>query len=117
MREIKFRVWDKDLEKFFYIFKITSNGELVMPSGFVSMDDTIELIQYTGLKDKNGKEIYEGDIIRTFRRVGRGYREMQLESVHYSAITAKWYPQYIANVEMAEVIGNIYENPKLLEQK
>ncbi len=42
---------------------------------------------------------------------------MQLESVHYSAITAKWYPMYISNVEMAEVIGNIYENPKLLEQK
>ena len=79
------------------------------------------LMQYTGLKDKNGKEIYEGDIIRGERlhyyNYLKGLQEAIIEWLHCGA----WYP--FANdddgmpypeSEECEIIGNIYENPELI---
>jgi len=77
------------------------------------------LMQYTGLKDKNGKEIYEGDIIKCFDGINRHvvYGEFSSDSGYYSHIgfyLAEAEEMYIAN-ENAFIIGNIYENPELLE--
>jgi len=64
-REIKFRAWheiNKNMHPPSSMFEITTNGQIYR-EGFNCTDDYI-LMQYTGLKDKNGKEIYEGDIYR-----------------------------------------------------
>lgn len=86
-------------------------------------------MQYTGLKDKNGKEIYEGDIIAEWEdgleKVERyqvkwhgedGYPAFDIEPNHFEETNAlSFYAQNGEGYEL-EVIGNIYENPELLQQ-
>lgn len=65
-REIKFRFWDKTNKEFTRRYSVTGMGELKHPDGqFVHGNESRNIIieQYTGLKDKNGKDIYEGDIL------------------------------------------------------
>jgi len=64
MREIKFRGWDKSIKKMIYP-KLWDNS---MPSNW---QHWYELMQFTGLKDKNEKEIYEGDIVRCEYGIGQ----------------------------------------------
>ena len=66
MREIKFRAWDKVLRVMVYDFRMSSKGKAIIPDTDFGNDNILEnliLLQFTGLKDKNGKEIFEGDII------------------------------------------------------
>ena len=119
MREIKFRAWWKDAELMADVVALR-DGEVtfhvpLMPNSLgqeyevQSLDEgQYELMQYTGLKDKNGKEIYEGDIIKY---AWRG-------SSDEVKIDPYWFHDWVEyGSEPLEVIGNIYENPELLKSK
>lgn len=135
MREIKFRAWDKKrckwLNLFAMYFKLEEDS-LVFSSieegqpqhhAFYKIE-SIELVQYTGLKDKKGKEIYEGDIVRC-RLHWMGENKEENFTVEYMKFSYKkvagFYPFYgtlnAYEVTPLRVIGNIYENPELLQVK
>lgn len=120
MKEIKFRAWDKELKFIQYNigiaklkyspFAVENIGWLVDPS-----DNKTALMQYTGLKDKNGREIYEGDILfceaenykgKVWFNRGGFMTDCEGFGNHFVAET---------NTEDLEIIGNIYENPDLLK--
>lgn len=136
-REIKFRAWDKKDKVMVDVAAINFG-----PSGFWSLiedaddaelqlADSYELMQYTGLHDKNGREIYESDILKVTGEDGESYvatvkwfGDEGYPAFDLEGIPETWF--YGANalatifqegVETCEVIGNIFENPELLEGK
>lgn len=140
MRPIKFRAWDKEKKEWYkptheaykgQLFELfvsfagslashTMNGmtdESVFP-------DCFELMQFTGLTDKNGKEIYEGDVVK--------FQMTRTKLVDHPVMTAftdetaiyqgavkwgefGWRPFVDGKVEECEIIGNLYENPELIK--
>lgn len=128
MRQIKFRAWDKTHNCW------TDHNITIGLDGWVcdhTIDDgrdDIELMQYTGLKDKNGKEIYESDVIHC---IGDTFPAVVVFDEKALCWSAQLYHRGIKNELMTlgryiysreravrskiEVIGNIYENPELLE--
>lgn len=142
MREIKFRGWSKKHNQWFHgyfanVYENFTNGynEAVKteehPSifnskpgersswGFWQEVDPESVGQFTGLRDKNFKEIYEGDIIKAGEE--REYIEVRFVRGVFAFL---WggnlddeFPTGSPTHEWAEVIGNIYENPKLIKRK
>lgn len=117
MREIKFRAWDKETQSLRYVLVVDwLNGLVDLDSGLIERQfDEVELMQSTGLKDKNGVEIYDGDILKAYLN-----NTMYIGKVYYE--DGQWfgacdYLDYAVAYSGAEVIGNIYENPELLETK
>lgn len=106
MREIKFRAWSK-------ISKSMCYEDSGIPLKVIG-DDRYELMQYTGLKDKNGKEIYDGDIVK--HNCGRKSAEvfMDVEKGQWRIKSNNECFYILANIS-CEIIGNIYENPELLK--
>lgn len=148
MREIKFRAWDKidgkmqkvnlmntydgsAIGQTLYFLEETSDN-----NGYRNLSDC-ELMQYTGLKDKNGNEIYEGDIIqltddtgsliKVICEFGTARRDIHGNTVDITGFyfkrlydNKKTFPivyNYAGkhDLELFEVIGNIYDNPELKE--
>jgi len=134
MREIKFRAWDKKNKIMGNVLIIDHVGEategLVIEHKKVAYDLDFKkdyiLMQYTGLKDKDGKEIYEGDIVKISHRYkGRKHTGAIIWNV-YEWHVANFYFSHYDNPASAfsegtnnkdvkfEIIGNIYENPELV---
>ena len=104
MRELKFRVYIPDHEKFCYF----TLGNFDYSDRYLHQH-SYPVQQYTGLKDKNEKEIYEGDIL--FFQQQDGVWSNQLNK----HIEVK-YPFVCGNAHLGEIIGNIFENSELLNQ-
>jgi hypothetical protein len=119
MREIKFRAWDKQqgymLEPFIIGImpeKAKSGWSITGEGIYISPTEQARfiLLQFTGLKDKNGREIYEGDIIES--QMGQLY-EVLWEGIGWNPFVDNMIDSYKSY--RLEVIGSIYENPELLE--
>jgi len=112
MREIKFRVWDKLQKEWLAL----SSLEGIFAYYECDGDERYALMQYTGLKDKNGKEIYEGDIVRKLYPF-KSKEEYAKNPYIYKLV--KWYKNqcsFSIGKDNWEVIGNIYENLDLLKE-
>ncbi|MFJ5713143.1 YopX family protein [Neobacillus sp. NPDC093127] len=115
MREIKFRAWEKNLKEIIPVHEINFENRMINTKSVWRLFDEIELMQYTGLKNKNGKEIYEGDIVKYKPMFGNGnYITAVVEYSEHAEWCLGWQPLH-GVVHKCEVIGNIYENPDLLE--
>lgn len=125
MREIKFRAWDKKGERFIERFMVSKNGEIlgkdfdVLNESIFSWDNAV-LIQYTNLKDKNGKEIYEGDIIAIENNnydPSNGDNPILLLEVKQEIGAYVIGDYLLRDFESSEMekVGDIYEYPELLK--
>ena len=131
MREIKFMAWHKEKKILREVFEISFSGGYVILAGFCSFGEIeapirdVELMQYTGLKDKNGVEIYDGYILEL--RANPFNRKRDLFQVvfkdggfrdEWNNYIGQYLPPDIRNKqgervrlnEACEVVGNIYEN-------
>lgn len=146
-RVIKYRAWDKD-EKFMLSWDMLRKQNLNYNQDFkgcknrdsygsvgisdIWIDDDLEIMEYTGLHDKDGREIYEGDIVEYTKRKGRqpvGARHVVRHTSYWENDIYHRNPQYSGfgvSVDYSltysfsqsgiRVIGNIHENPELLEE-
>ena len=124
-REIKFRAWDKQLNIITDVVCLNlgtwNDVILVHPdSKIVHRQETynqktenIELMQFTGLLDKNGKEIYEGDMVWVCFNDGSLYDHPQ--QVYFEKGSFCVGMGYLSDSNIIEVIGSIYENPELIK--
>jgi len=130
-REHKYRAWDNKGERMLGVrrlnFVVSSEGlgksefwVINEPSVILEVSlDNVELMRYTGLKDKNGKEIWEGDVLKwTPWRISSGHKATKISEVIWSVGAWRlsgneaWAMAIYTNIE---VIGNIYENPELVK--
>ena len=117
MRTIKFRAWNPELNK---MSKPFSFGQILnfWDTNFKSLEPNKEIVmQFTGLHDKNGKEIYEGDILKT---IGNNVKVTFGTSSKYPAsfLMENRYvimPFENTMAEISEIIGNVFENADLVK--
>lgn len=140
--KLKYRVWEPDTNFMNNQVRITWNRfgsdeicvEATEAFGWIEVDSKY-LMQSTGLKDKHGVEIFEGDIVKMFANINKHTDSFadKIEAVFRNSnivrdgacfkTTFNGNPSYVLNenagsmVKNMEVIGNIYENPELLEER
>lgn len=124
MKTIKFRAWDKRSKQLLPIHVIDFESNKINIYGRENSIESVKLMQYTGLKDKNGTDIFEGDILeveknedgtykgtingKTFFDRFQGYSsKIKVEGMHDIDTLRYWNNR-------VRIIGNIYEDPELL---
>ena len=121
MRKIKFRAWDKENEKMMKVSSLhLENKEIsVKENGTFRLFRMQDLMQYTGLKDKNGKEIYEGDVVKLVHfKDGRKKETGKVIFLHSQAgfgiidRDGNEYPLFRNTAKQIEIIENIQENKR-----
>ncbi|UWD95624.1 YopX family protein [Bacillus velezensis] len=145
MREIKFRAWDENSQEMIYEVGITPEGiPYSIPENAEGCDQfnyflTCHKMQYTGLKDKNGRDIYEGDILEKTSELYTNFGKTPTGKFHTSYIKVIWIDdgwgyEVIENngrgcvighkwkgidvaTKYSVVCGNIYEEPELLKSE
>ncbi len=131
MKTIKFRAWDKKGKKMFLVSDLSyrhlygekldlpritvfmKSGDRVGPVEIFDPDNKrLELMQFTGLKDKKGKEIYEGDLVKSWNNI----YEVRWKLNRFTFILVKKLKVKMKDnlTDNKEIIGNIYENPELI---
>lgn len=131
----KFRVWLTDIDQMLRVKALVFEKDKTRcfcgySFDFYLEDENATIMQSTGLKDKNGKEIFEGDVVKRYRSsFFKAKWEYQIETVlkekaslllgrefgkNFGTIP---FDSQFAKSDLLEVIGNIYENPELLEEK
>ena len=141
-RTIKFRVWNKARNKWEHgphenpsLDGVNLFGECILLGGFVNVPmnelGSLVALQYTGLKDKNGREIFEGDIVKHSNEDPTVYKlpaevsigeysthcgEFKHFGVRAKRLDISTYFGLFEDCEKFEVVGNVFENPELLKQ-
>jgi uncharacterized phage protein (TIGR01671 family) len=126
MREIKFRAWDKIVREMLYpvwekdprgtevyLYRSIEYPNNTSSLSWVIAKDAFIPLQYTGLHDKNGKEIFEGDIVASS---DRGVGKVRFTCCEF-VLSSKHFDDNLYSVDNGclEIIGNVYENPNLLK--
>ena len=128
-RQIKFRAWNKDDNRtMFYSENGNQQSQALMVFFSGCSGRNVVIMQYTGLNDKNGKEIYEGDIVKFQNTDWNDYDNIKKDYIQKEFTSeVEWNKEYVCfefdndNIDFegatvpfkkTEIIGNIYENPE-----
>ncbi|ORI00225.1 YopX family protein [Campylobacter concisus] len=121
MRKVRYRAWDKEVEKMFPVLEIDFvEGWVRMYSKIAGRHynwlDNLVLMQYTGLEDKYGEEICDGDILTWENNIiAKVYYADDMAMFRCVIEGTEEFDLFVSNQE-ASIIGNIYENKELLDE-
>jgi uncharacterized phage protein (TIGR01671 family) len=118
-REIKFRAWDKKTKSMILEVWEIGFGDRNNPETWLVGDDShtdnFELMQFTGLLDKNGKKIFENDILKIYYQNNQKSYLKEVKWLNDISNKGRWDALDNCAYTSCEVVGNIFENPELLE--
>lgn len=114
----KFKVWDKQKEKIFdqseLIIRFDENGVGIVEDHYrADRLKDFELLHSTGLRDNNGAEIFEGDIVECYTE---GLSTVEFEHGCFGLLCNGYFEGFVNVLGKIEIVGNIYEHPHLLEE-